>query len=64
MKYAAAVIDTNVVVAGLLTKDSDSPTEKILDGMLLAAFPFLLSTALIDGTGKFSCARRSSRFTG
>ena len=47
MKYAAAVIDTNVVVAGLLTADADSPTAKILDGMCRAVFPFLLSTALL-----------------
>ena len=31
MKFAAAVIDTNVVVAGLLTGDSDSPTTRIVD---------------------------------
>ena len=47
MKYAAAVIDTNVVVAGLLTGDAGSPTARILDGMGKGAFPFLLSTALL-----------------
>jgi len=48
MKYAAAVIDTHVVVAGLLTRDAGSPTAKILDGMSRGAFPFLLSTALLN----------------
>lgn len=47
MRYVAAVIDTNVVVAGLLTKDSASPTAQVLDGMLRGAFAFLLSTALL-----------------
>ncbi|MDQ2916430.1 MAG: putative toxin-antitoxin system toxin component, PIN family [Pseudomonadota bacterium] len=47
MKYAAAVIDTNIVVAALLTGVSDSPTARILDGMCKGAFPFLLSTALL-----------------
>ena len=47
MKYAAAIIDTNVVIAGLLTGNADSPTARILDGMRKGAFPFLLSTALL-----------------
>ena len=47
MKYAAAVIDTNVVVAGLLAGSADSPTARILDAMCEGAFPFLLSTALL-----------------
>lgn len=47
MKYSAAVIDTNVVVAGLLTGNAESPTARILDGMRNGAFPFLLSTALL-----------------
>jgi putative PIN family toxin of toxin-antitoxin system len=47
VKYSAAVIDTNVVVAGLLTGNPDSPTARILDGMRNGAFPFLLSTALL-----------------
>jgi putative PIN family toxin of toxin-antitoxin system len=47
VKYSAAVIDTNVVVAGLLTGDPHSPTARILDAMRNGAFPFLLSTALL-----------------
>ena len=47
MKQPAAVIDTNVVVAGLITADAGSPTARILDGMRRGAFPFLLSDALL-----------------
>jgi putative PIN family toxin of toxin-antitoxin system len=48
MKYVAAVIDTNVIVADLLTSDADSQTARILDGMCRGAFPFLLSTSLLS----------------
>lgn len=48
MKHVAAVIDTNVIVAGLITNDPDSPTATILDGMCRGAFPFLLSTSLLS----------------
>jgi predicted nucleic acid-binding protein len=41
------VIDTNVVVAGLLTGDASSPVARILDGMLAASFPFVVSEALL-----------------
>lgn len=41
------VIDTNVVVAGLITAQADSPVVRILDGMLGAAFPFVLSPTLL-----------------
>ena len=41
------IIDTNVVVAGLLTAHADSPVVRILDGMLSASFPFVVSQALL-----------------
>lgn len=47
MKHPAAVVDTNVVVAGLVTRDADAPTARILDGMRRGAFPFLLSERLL-----------------
>jgi putative PIN family toxin of toxin-antitoxin system len=47
VKPPTAVIDTNIVVAGLLTAEAGSPTVRILDGMRQGAFPFLLSTALL-----------------
>ena len=47
MSDAFFIIDTNVLVAGLLTSHADSPVARILDGMLGAAFPFVLSEALL-----------------
>ncbi len=44
---AVAIIDSNVLVAGLLTRQPDSPTAKIVDGMLSAQFTFALSMELI-----------------
>ena len=48
MRGTFFIIDTNVLVAGLLTSHADSPVARILDGMLGAAFPFVLSEALLD----------------
>ena len=42
-----AVVDTHVVVAGLLTSDAAAPTRRILDGMLDGRLPFLLSIDLL-----------------
>lgn len=51
MKPISVVIDTNVVVAALLTSDPQSPTSQILNGMLgetfRGKFVFLLSVALL-----------------
>lgn len=47
MSRRAVIVDTNVVVAGLLTGNEASPVARILDGMLMAAFPFVLSEALL-----------------
>jgi len=43
----AVIVDTNVVVAGLLTPHDASPVARILNGMLAAAFPFVVSEALL-----------------
>jgi uncharacterized protein with PIN domain len=43
----AVIVDTNVIVAGLLTGNTTSPVARILDGMLAAAFPFVVSEALL-----------------
>ena len=42
-----AVIDTNVVVSGVLTSELDAPTRLILDGMLDRRFTFFLSGDLL-----------------
>ena len=47
MSRPAVIVDTNVVVAGLLTGNDASPVARILDGMLMAAFPFVVSEALL-----------------
>ena len=47
MTRLAAIVDTSVVVAGLLTAHDTSPVARILDGMLGAAFPFVVSEALL-----------------
>ena len=49
MSQPAVIVDTNVVVAGLLTGNDTSPGARILDGMLAAAFPFVVSEALWAG---------------
>ncbi len=41
------VIDTNVVVSGLITNQLDSPPARIVDAMLRGTFPFLLSFDLL-----------------
>jgi putative PIN family toxin of toxin-antitoxin system len=41
------VIDTNIVVAGLLTGRSNSPVARVLDAMLSARFRYVLSSALL-----------------
>lgn len=43
----AVIVDTSLVVAGLLTGHATSPVARILDGMLVAAFPFVVSEALL-----------------
>ncbi|HEY3169901.1 MAG TPA: putative toxin-antitoxin system toxin component, PIN family [Thermoanaerobaculia bacterium] len=47
MTAEPAVIDTNVVVSGLLASLAASPTARILDGMLAGRFRFLLSVELL-----------------
>lgn len=47
MSRQAVVVDTNVLVAGLLSGNEASPVARILDGMLAAVFPFVVSEALL-----------------
>lgn len=41
------IVDTNVVVAGLLSARAGSPVVRVLDGMLAASFPFVVSEPLL-----------------
>ena len=47
MTRPVVIVDTNVVVPGLLTPNDASPVARILDGMLNASFPFVVSEALL-----------------
>jgi putative PIN family toxin of toxin-antitoxin system len=47
LSHPVIIVDTNVVVAGLLTANDASPVARILDGMLTAAFRFAVSEALL-----------------
>ncbi len=47
MSCPAVIVDTNVVVAGLLIGNDTSPVARIVDGMLMAAFPVVVSEALL-----------------
>lgn len=47
MSRPIPVVDTNVVVAGLLTAEQKSPVVQVLDGMLGAGFDFAMSQALL-----------------
>ncbi len=42
-----SVIDTNVLVSGLVTNDPKAPTLRIVDGMRKAEFRYLLSVRLL-----------------
>jgi len=41
------IVDTHVLAAGLLTGNATPPVARTLDGMLAAAFPFVVSVALL-----------------
>lgn len=43
----AAVVDTNVIAAALVTASADAPTARILDNMLSGKFPFVVSGSLL-----------------
>lgn len=54
------IVDTNVVVAGLITADVGAPAAHILDGMLSGKLAFVVSAALLaeyrDVLNRPSCA--------
>ncbi len=41
------IVDTNVVVSGILTSEQNAPTARIVDGMLQGKIVFLLSVDLL-----------------
>ena len=48
MSVAAFIVDTNVVVAGLITGNSGSPVAQVVDRMLNGRIAYLLSSALLN----------------
>jgi len=48
MRTPLVIIDTNILVSGLITGNRSSPPSVIFDGMLQASFPFLLSVELLQ----------------
>lgn len=47
MSRLPVIVDTSVVVAGLVTAQASSPGGRILESMLAAAFTFVVSPALL-----------------
>jgi len=47
MTRSIFIIDTNVVAAGLITSEPESPTAKILDAMLNGSLLYILSSELL-----------------
>jgi predicted nucleic acid-binding protein len=58
------IVDTNIVVAGLLTADEASPVARVLDDMLAGAFPFVVSEALLAEYHGVLMRPRISKFHG
>jgi putative PIN family toxin of toxin-antitoxin system len=48
MNLPTVIVDTNVVVAGLITKDPKATVCQILDAMLSGRLPYLLSADLLN----------------
>lgn len=48
MQAKLLIVDTNIVVAGLLTSDQASPPARILDAMLEGNLLYLLSAGLLE----------------
>lgn len=48
MTLPVFVVDTNVLVAGLITASSDSPVAAVVDAMLSGSLLYLLSPALLE----------------
>ena len=42
------IIDTNVLVAGILTNNTDSPTARVVDAMLDGRLMYVLSPTLLQ----------------
>jgi putative PIN family toxin of toxin-antitoxin system len=59
-----AIVDTHVVVAGLLSSQADAPTAQILDGMLAAAFIYVVSNPLLAEYREVLCRPKLRKLHG
>lgn len=55
MTSGVCVVDTNVIVSGLIGADPNSPPARILDAMLAGGFIYLMSDELLT---EYSCVLR------
>jgi putative PIN family toxin of toxin-antitoxin system len=58
------IIDTNVLVAGLITQDQTSPTARLVDAMLGGGILFILSPALLSEYGTVILRPRIAKLHG
>lgn len=58
------IIDTNVLVAGLITQDQTSPTARLVDAMLGGGILFILSPALLSEYGTVLLRPRIAKLHG
>ena len=58
------IVDTNVLIAGLLIQDVNSPTSCVLDGMLRGAVMYVLSLALLGEYREVSIRPKIKRLQG
>jgi len=64
MKAKVCIVDTNIVVAGLISADPGSPPVQILDAMLNGALMNLMSAELLDEYSAVLHRPRISRLHG
>ena len=64
MILPAVIVDTNVIVAGLITKDPEATVCQILDAMLSGRLPYLLSADLLNEYAQVLSRPKISRYHG
>jgi len=64
MNLPTVIVDTNVVVAGLITKDPKATVCQILDAMLSGRLPYLLSADLLNEYAQVLSRPKISRYHG
>lgn len=60
----AVVVDTNVVASAVIARDATGAVARVLDGMLTAAFPFVVSVRLLAEYREVLCRPKFSKLHG